>query len=91
MATAALGGLVALARPRHAEIALAASVLLACAIGVRAGVVTAPLVALAALTAGLAIGRFAALIRLGAGQAFAGATCGALLLLAPVWSAIVPL
>jgi hypothetical protein len=91
MATAALGGLVVIARARHAEVALAVSIVLACAIGLRAGVVTPPIVALAALTSGLAVGRFAALIRLAPGQAFAGVTCGALLLLAPVWSAIVPL
>ncbi len=89
MATVALVGLVALIRPRHAEIALAASVVLACAIGLRSGIVTPPIVALAALSSGLAVGRFAALIRLAPGQAFAGATAGALLLLAPAWSVIV--
>jgi hypothetical protein len=89
MATVALAGLVALARPRHAEIALAASIVLACVLGARAHAVTAPIVVLAALAAGLAVGRFASQIRLAPGQAFAGATAGALLLLAPAWSVIV--
>ncbi|GEM_PF-6266743 len=87
-ATAALAGLVWLVRPRHAEVALAASVVLACVIGARSGVVAPPLVALAALSSGLAVGRFAALIRLAPGQAFAGATAAMLLLLAPAWSVI---
>jgi hypothetical protein len=86
MATAALAGLVVLVRPRHAEIALGASIVLACVIGARAGIVTPPIVALAALSSGLAIGRFAAQIRLASGQAFAGATAGAVLLLAVVFS-----
>lgn len=89
MATAAIGGLVVLARRRHGELALAASVVLACILGARAGAVTPPLVALAALSSGLAIGRFAAQIRLAPGQAWAGAVVGALLLLAPTWSVIV--
>ncbi len=89
MAVAALGGLVALLRPRHAEIALAASIALACALGAREHAITAPIVALGAITAGLAVGRFAAQIRLAPGQALAGATAGALLLLAPAWSVIV--
>ena len=82
LATVAFGGLFTLARPRHAEIALAASVILACVIGVRSGAVAPPLVALAALSAGLAIGRFAAQVRLASGQAFVGATAGLLLLVA---------
>jgi hypothetical protein len=86
MATAAIGGLVVLVRARHAEVALAASIVLACVIGSRAGIITPPLVALAALSSGLAIGRFAAQIRFPSGQAFAGATAGALLLLAVVFS-----
>lgn len=89
MATVALVGLVWLVRPRHAEIALSASIAAACIIGVRSGVVTPPIVALAALSSGLAIGRFAALLRLAPGQAFVGVTAGTLLLLAPVWSVIV--
>lgn len=89
MATAALGGLVALVRWRHAELALVASILLACVLGVRDAAVGASLVALAALSAGLAVGRLAASIRLAPGQAFAGATAGAVLLLAPAWSVIV--
>lgn len=88
-ATAALAGLASLARARHAEIALAFSIVLSCGIGVQTGVVAPPLVALAALSAGLAVGRLAAQIKLAPGQAFAGATASMLLLLAPAWSAIV--
>lgn len=89
MATAALGGLVALARWRHAELALASSVVLACILGVRDATVAPSLVALAALLSGLAVARLAGQIRIAPGQAFAGATAGAVLLLAPAWSVIV--
>lgn len=88
MATAALAGLVSLVRPRHAEIAVSASIVAALVVGLRSGAVASSLVALAALAAGLAISRFAAQIRLAPGQTFVGALAGALLLLAPAWSVL---
>ncbi|MFN0247793.1 MAG: hypothetical protein ACKV2T_12975 [Kofleriaceae bacterium] len=88
MATAAIAGLAVLVRPRHAEIALLLSIAFAWFAGARSGAAgaTPTLCALAALSAGLAICRFAALIRLAPGQAFVGATAAAILLLAPAWS-----
>lgn len=89
MATAALGGVATLRHaPRHAALALVASIALACALGVRSGAVAAPVVGLAAITSGLAVGRLAAMIRLAPGQAFAGATASMVLLLAPAWSVL---
>ena len=87
-AVAAIVGLSTFAKPRHAEVMLAVAVASAVAIAARTGVIALPLVALAALSAGLAAGRFAALIRISAGQAIAGATVAVLLLVAPTWSAI---
>jgi hypothetical protein len=86
LATTAIAGLVVLARPRHAELSLVLAIAFACVAGARANVVTPTLCALASLSAGLAIGRFAAQIRLAHGQAFVGATAAALLLIAPAWS-----
>lgn len=87
-AVAALAGLVVLVRPRHAELAIAVSIAGALLVGMRTGSVGASLIALSAMIAGLAVGRFAGSIRLGAGQALAGATAGVLLLLPPAWTAI---
>jgi len=87
-AVAAAVGLAAVARLR-----LAALAALGCAIGtllvdLRAGGVGAFTLGLAALCAGLAIGRFAATIRMVQLQAIAGATAGALVLVPPAWIAI---
>ncbi len=88
IAVAALAGLAVLARPRHAEVAVAACIAGALFVGMRSGGAGPSLIALASLTTGLAVGRFAGAIRLGAGQALAGATAGALLLVPPAWTAI---
>lgn len=87
-AVAALGGLAVLSRPRHAEVAVAVCIAGALLVGMRTGGAGPSLIALAALTSGLAVGRFAGMIRPGAGQALAGATAGVLLLVPPAWTAI---
>jgi len=87
-AVAALAGLPGLARPRFAELALAAAVAGALLVDLRAASVGAATIGLAALLAGLAIGRLAAMIRLATGQAFVGAALGALLIAPPAWIAI---
>jgi len=87
-AVAALAGLAGLARLRHAELALATCVVAALLVDLRAAAVGPATVGLAGLLAGLAIGRLAAMIRLGTGQAIVGATAGALVLLPPAWMAL---
>jgi hypothetical protein len=87
-AVAALAGLAALVRARWAELALAAAIAGAIGVDVRAAAVGPATIGLAALLAGLAIGRLAAMIRLASGQAIAGATVGALALAAPAWTAL---
>lgn len=87
-AVAALAGLAGLARLRHAELAVATSVVGAILISARAGAIGPSMIALAALAAGLAVGRFAGLIRITAGQAIIGATASVLLLVPPAWTAI---
>lgn len=87
-AVAALGGLPSLARWRHAELAVAATVLGAALVSARAGAVDPSLLFVAATTAGLAVGRLAGMIRLATGQAFAGAMLGVLLLLPQAWTVI---
>jgi hypothetical protein len=87
-AVAALAGLPHFVRARHAEIAAASWVLGATLISARAGVIGPSLIAVAALAGGLAVGRFAGLIRFTAGQAILGVTVALLLLLPPAWTAI---
>lgn len=87
-AVAALAGLASLARARLAELALAACVAGALLVDIRAGALGPVSVGLAALLAGLAIGRLAALIRLPSGQAITGAACGLLVMFPPAWTAI---
>jgi hypothetical protein len=87
-AVAALAGLTALARPRHGELALAASVAGAILVDLRAGTFGATSIGLTALLAGLAIGRLAAMIRIPSGQAIAGATIGVLVVVPPAWTAV---
>jgi len=87
-ATAALAGLAQLVRPRAAELALAAAVAGAILVDLRAGAVGPATLGLAAVLAGLAIGRLAAMIRIASGQAIAGATLAALVLLPPSWMAL---
>jgi hypothetical protein len=86
-AVAALAGLASLARARHAELAVAAAVAGAALVDLRAGALGPASIGLAALLAGLAIGRLAAMIRIPSGQAIAGATIGVLVALPPAWSA----
>jgi hypothetical protein len=57
-------------------------------VDLRAGALGVATTGLAALLAGLAIGRFAALIRIPSGQALAGATAGLLVVLPPAWAAV---
>jgi hypothetical protein len=87
-AVAALAGLASLTRARLAELALAACVAGALLVDIRAGTPGPVTVGLAALLAGLAVGRLAALIRLPAGQAITGAVCGLLVMFPPAWTAI---
>jgi hypothetical protein len=87
-AVAALAGLAALARPGFAEAGLAAAIAGALLVDLRAASVGPATIGLAALLAGLAIGRLAALIRLATGQAVVGATLGALLIAPPAWIAV---
>ena len=87
-AVAALAGLAYLARPRHAELAILTWVAGAILISARAGAIGPSMIAIAALSAGLAVGRFAGLVRFSAGQAILGATAAVLVLLPPAWTAI---
>lgn len=87
-AVAALGGLAVIVRRRHAELAIAACIVGAILVDLRAGSIGASTIALAALCAGLAVGRLAGLIRFPSGQAIVGAACGVLLVVPPAWTAI---
>lgn len=87
-AVAALAGLAALLRPTLAALALAAALAGALLVDLRAGAPGAATIGLAALLSGLALGRLASLIRLPSGQAIAGATLGALVILPPAWTAL---
>jgi hypothetical protein len=87
-AVAALAGLSALVRAGWAELALAAAIAGAIGVDLRAAAVGPATIGLAALLAGLAIGRLAAMIRIASGQAVAGATIGALALAPPAWTAV---
>jgi hypothetical protein len=93
-AVAALAGLAQVAiaalrvRPRYGELAVAAAAVGAALVDLRAGAPGGATLGLAALLTGLAIGRFAALIRIPAGQALIGATAGLLVALPPAWIAI---
>ena len=87
-AVAALAGLAGLVRARWAELAVAAAVAGAIGVDLRAAAVGPATLGLAALLAGLAIGRLAAMIRLASGQAITGATIGALALAPPAWTAL---
>lgn len=87
-AVAALCGLPALARWRHAEVSAAATALTSLAISIRAGAIDPSMIGVSALCAGLAVGRLAGTIRLPTGQAFAGATIALLVLAAPAWAVL---
>jgi hypothetical protein len=87
-AVAAIAGLASLARPRHAELAIAAALAGAIGVDLRAATVGPATIGLAALLAGLATGRLAATIRLASGQAITGAALAALALVPPAWTAV---
>jgi len=88
-AVAALGGIAALARPRYGELGLTVALAGTILADLRAGVFGPTSIGLAALLAGLAIGRLAGMIRIPSGQAVAGATIGALVVMPPAWTAVV--
>jgi hypothetical protein len=89
LAVAALAGLaLILTRFRHAQLAIAACLAGGLAVELRTGALDAATVTIVALAAGTAVGRLGALIRLPAGQAFAGATLGFLLVVPPAWTAV---
>jgi hypothetical protein len=87
-AVAALAGIAALVRPRYAELTLAAAIGGAILVDLRAGTFGPASIGLAALLAGLAISRLAAMIRLPSGQAIAGATACLLVVIPPAWTAV---
>ncbi|MGE0867123.1 MAG: hypothetical protein AB7P03_01080 [Kofleriaceae bacterium] len=87
-AAASIAGLMLLVRRRPAELALLACSAGAILVDLRAGSIGGVTIGAAALAAAFAIGRLAALIKLGAGQAIAGATAGLLLVIPPAWVAI---
>jgi hypothetical protein len=87
-AVAALAGIPALARPRYAELAIAAAIAGAILVDLRAGTFGPTSIGLAALLSGLAIGRLAAMIRIPSGQVIAGATAGVLVVIPPAWTAL---
>ncbi len=83
VAVAALAGLVAIAgRGRYTQLALGASIVGALATDLRAGAVGPATIGVAALFAGLAVARLAAMIRIPSGQAVVAATVG-LIAIAP--------
>ncbi len=88
-AVAALAGLAWFGgRNRYAQLALATCLAGAVLVDLRAGHVGVAVIAMAAISAGLAVARFAATIRLATGQAIIGATLGLVLILPPAWSTI---
>ena len=87
-AVAALAGLGDLVRVRLAELALGAAIAGAVLVDLRSGALGPATIGLAALLAGLAIVRLAAMIRLASGQAIAAATIGVLVIVPPAWTAI---
>jgi len=92
VAVAALAGLALVARAIHRG-ALAELAILGCAGGallvdLRAGSIGPTTLGLAALVSGLAVGRLAGMIRIPSGQAVVGTACGALLLVAPAYTAL---
>ena len=91
VACAALAGIaICLVHGRLAATALAAVLALTAIVSLSAGFVAPATPLVAALAAGVAIGRLAALVRLPVGQAFVGATVGFVLAVAPVWTLIAP-
>lgn len=87
-AVAALAGIAAIVRPRYAELAVAGVVAGAILADLRTGAFGPTSIGLAALLAGCAVSRLAAMIRMPAGQAIAGAAAGVLLVVPPAWTAV---
>jgi hypothetical protein len=89
VAVAALGGLALLVRAiGAASLAVLACVAGALLVDLRAGAPGPMTSGLAALCAGLAVGRFAGTIRIASGQAIVATTCAALLLAPAAWIAV---
>ena len=86
LAVAAVAGFGLVLRARLGELAIVASCAGAVLGDLRAGAIDPATLALAALLAGIAIARLAAMIRIPSGQAIAAATLGALLIAPPAWS-----
>ncbi len=87
-AVAALAGLPSLVRARTPELAVAAAVVGAMLVDLRAGAPGPATLGLAAALSGLAIARLARMIPIPSGQAIAGATIGALVVVPPAWTAV---
>lgn len=87
-AVAALAGLASLVRARTAELAVAAAVAGALLVDLRAGAPGLATLGLAAALAGIAVARLARMIRIPSGQAVAGVTIGALVVVPPAWTAV---
>ncbi len=87
-AVAAIAGIALLLRFRLVELAILTCLAGALLVDLRRGTIGAATLGLAALCAGLAVGRFAASIRLAPLQAVAGATAALILLVPPAWTTI---
>ncbi|HEU0031171.1 MAG TPA: hypothetical protein VFQ53_11100 [Kofleriaceae bacterium] len=88
VAVAALAGFAIVMRVHLASLAIAAVAIGALLVAMRAGGATPIALGLAALCAGLGVGRLAGMIRIASGQAIVGATCAALLLVPPAWTVV---
>jgi len=87
-AVAAIAGIVLVFQLRLAELAVASCAIGAVLVDLRAGTVGAATFGIAGIYAALAIGRFAATIRLPSLQAVAGATVAIMLVVPPAWTVI---
>jgi hypothetical protein len=85
---ATLAGIAVLARVHLASLAIISCALGALLCDLRTGAPGAFTLGFASLCAGAGIARLAGMIRLRSGQAIAAATCGAMLLVPPVWTVI---
>lgn len=87
-AVATIAGLALIAKLRLAELAVAACAIGALLIDLRAGAVGGATLGIAGLCAALAIGRFAATIRMPSLQPIAGITVAMMLLVPPAWTVV---
>lgn len=88
LAVAAVAGFALVMRPRLGEIAIAAACVGAALADLRAGAIEPVTLAAAALLAGLAIARLAAMIRVPSGQVIVAVATGALLIAPPAWTSV---